>query len=90
MTLGFFNGILFNICSLLFQNIIYIPCLIAIGVSSIKFYKVITNKKNKENVKFEFIRHGIFCSIVGIIFILTSFIEAFISSNFLNVFANCI
>ena len=33
ITLGIWKGILFNTGALIFQNIIYIPCIIALGVS---------------------------------------------------------
>ena len=84
------KGILFSICSLLFQNIFYIPCIIAIGVSSIKFYKAIVNNKKKGNIKIEFIKHSIFCLIIGGILVLSSFVEAFASVNLLNIFVKYI
>lgn len=82
--LGLGKGILFNITTLLLQNIIFIPCLIALGVSGMKLYKSIMKDKRRENVKIEIIRHTIFCIIIGVVLISSSFIEVYISSNLLQ------
>lgn len=82
--LGIWKGMLFNLSSLLFQNIIFIPCLIALGVSGIKLYKSIVNNKKRENVKIEIVKHTIFSGIIGSILVFSSFIEAYISSNLLS------
>lgn len=87
-TFGIWKGILFNISSLFFQNIIFIPCLIALGVSGIKLYKSIVNNKKRESVKIEIIKHTIFSAIVGSVLILSSFIEAYVSGNLLNIIVN--
>ena len=48
-TLGTGSGILFSITSILFQNILFIPSIIALAVSGIKLYKSIVKDKRKEN-----------------------------------------
>lgn len=90
VSLGIWKGILFNLSSLFFQNVIFIPCIIALGVSGVKLYKSIVNNKKRENVKIEIIRHTIFSGIIGSILILSSFIETYISGNLLGLFVNYI
>lgn len=84
ITLGIWKGMLFNLSSLFFQNIIFIPCLISLGVSGMKLYKSIVNNKKKENIKIEIIRHTIFCAIIGSILVLNSFVEVYVSGNLLS------
>ena len=59
-TLGTQKGILFLCTSLLLQNILFIPCILALGVSGLKLYKSIIKDKRKENIKIEIYRHTIF------------------------------
>lgn len=84
MTLGFWKGILFNIATLLCQNIIFIPCILALGVSGMKLYKSIIKDKRRENIKLEICRHTAFCFIIGIILVGSSFVEVYISTNLLG------
>lgn len=86
--LGLGKGILFNITTLLFQNIISIPCLIALGVSGMKLYKSIMKDKRRENIKLEIVRHTVFCLIIGIVLICSSFVEVYISSKLLQISVN--
>lgn len=81
MTYGTFKGILFGIESLLLQNIISIPCVIALGVSGIRLYKSIIKDKRKENIKLEILRHTFFSAFIAILLIGASFVETFLSSN---------
>ena len=59
-TLGTGKGIMFALTSILFQNILFIPCVLALAVSGIKLYKSIMKDKRKENIKTEIIRHTLF------------------------------
>lgn len=88
--LGLGKGILFNITTLLFQNIIFIPCLVGLGVSGMKLYKSIMKDKRRENVKLEIVRHTAFCLVIGIVLICSSFIEVYVSSNLLQLTVNYI
>lgn len=81
MTYGVFKGILFSIESLLLQNIIFIPCILALAVSGIKLYKSIIKDKRKENIKLEIIRHTVFSAFMALMLTGASFIETYISSN---------
>ncbi len=80
-TLGLGKGILFSGITLLFQNILVIPCVLALAVSGIKLYQSIMKDKRKENMKMEICRHTIFSLIMAICLVASSFIEVYISSN---------
>ena len=82
-TLGNWKGIIFIATSMLLQNLIYIPSIIALAVSGMKLYKSITKDKRKENIKFELIRHTIFSIIIFIVICIASIIEAYLSTNLL-------
>ena len=82
-TLGTGKGILFLVASLLLQNILFIPCIISLGVSGMKLYKSIMKDKRRENIKTEIYRHTIFSVMMLIVLIISSFIETYISSPLL-------
>lgn len=78
------KGILFFVTSMLLQNLIFLPCMMALAVSGIKLYKSIVKNKTKENVKIEILRHTIFSIIMLIILITASVVEIFMSTNLLK------
>ena len=79
--LGTKNGIIFLISSLFMQNIIFIPCVLAIGVSGLKLYRSIIKDRRKENIKIEIYRHTVFCTIIFIGLSISSVVEAYVSSS---------
>ena len=81
--LGTGKGILFFVTTMLLQNLIFLPCIMALAVSGIKLYKSIMKDKRKENVKFEIFRHTIFSLIILIALLLSSLIETYVSTNLL-------
>lgn len=83
-TLGSMRGSLFCIISLCAQNILFIPALLSLGVSSIKLYKSIMKDRRKENIKIEIIRHTIFSTLMLAVLILSSFIENIFSVTILQ------
>lgn len=83
-TLGFFKGIIFIIASIFLQNILCIPSILTIGVSSIKLYKSIVKDKRKENIKIEIIRHTIISFFMVILLVLSIFIGNLISIKILK------
>lgn len=88
--LGLGNGIMFVLSTLLLHNIIFIPILLAISVSGMKLYKSITQNRERENIKIEFLRHLIFCTIMLLFLIISSFIEVYVSTNLSKFFVNYI
>ena len=83
-TLGVQKGILFCISSVFLQNILFIPALLTMGVSSIKLYKSIVNDRRKENIKIEIIRHTVISLIMLAVLLASSFIENEISVRLLQ------
>lgn len=86
-TIGIGKGILFSFTSLLVQNILFIPCLLALAVSGMKLYQSIVKDKRRENIKTEITRHTIFCFILLIGLGLAAFAEVYISTNLLQICA---
>ena len=80
-TLDKTKGIVFALSTMLLQNIIAIPCILAISVSSIKMYKNIMKNRNSGDIKFEIYRHAVFSAIMCFGLIISSFIEVFVSTN---------
>ena len=85
-TIGFSKGLIFILSSILLQNLVFIPTILALGVSGFKLYKSIVKDKRKENIKLEIIRHTIFSTVMLILLISSSLIESFISTNILKLF----
>lgn len=84
-TLGVKNGVIFSFCSLFLQNLIFLPILFLLSESGIKLYANL--KKNRFlNVKIEFLRHTAIMLISLAFSIVTSFIEVYVSTNFLIFF----
>lgn len=75
LTLGTLKGILFSIITLSLQNILFIPAILTIGVSSIKLYKSILKDRRRENIKVEIVKHTIISSLMLGVIIISSFIE---------------
>lgn len=88
ITLGTVNGTLFSISSMLFQNLIYIPCMFALAVSGIRLYKSIMKDKRRENIKIEILRHIMFSILIGVVMLFGTFIETYVSTNLIIAFTN--
>lgn len=84
IALGTGKGVLFCIGSILFHNVIFIPALFFIAVSSTKLCYAIMKNRTKENIKLEIIRHSILSIIAVIFFMLSSLTEVYISTNLLT------
>ncbi len=84
VVMGISKGIIFSLISLLLQNILIIPAILALAVSGFKLYKSIVKDNRKENIKIEIIRHTIFSLIMLVVLIISSIIEIFISTNSLK------
>ncbi len=83
-TFGVQKGIIFCLLSIFLQNIIFIPALLTMGVSSIKLYKSIINDRRKENIKIGIIRHTIISLIMLGVLVLSSVLESEISVRLLK------
>lgn len=84
ITYPLWKGILFTLCTLLLQNVLFIPCILALAVSGIKLYKSIIKDKRRENIKIEIVRHTIFSVFMALLLVGTSFIEVYGSANLLT------
>ena len=84
VTLGPLKGSLFCLISIVLHNIIFIPAILSIGVSSIKLYKSIIRDKRKENIKLEILRHTAISALMILLLIISSIIENSISANILK------
>ena len=82
--MGLGKGISFVLVTLLLQNILLVPAILALAVSGIKLYKSIVKDKTKENVKIEILRHTVFSIIMLIILVIASVTEIFMSTNLLK------
>lgn len=82
--LGLSKGLTFSLVSMLLQNIIMVPAILALAVSGFKLYKSIVKDKRKENIKLEILRHTIFSILMLAVLVISSVIEVFISTNILS------
>lgn len=79
--LGVGKGSLFFATAILLQNLIIIPCMLALAVSGIRLYKSIVKDKRKENVKGKIVKHTMFSIMMLIFLMIASFLETYLSSN---------
>ena len=77
--LGRMKAIVFIAITLLLQNIIFIPALLILGVSSIKLYKSIIKDRRKENIKLSIVKHSLISLIILVALIISSIIKIEIS-----------
>ena len=78
-TLGRIKALIFIDITVLLQNIIFIPAIMILGVSSIKLYKSIVKDRRKENIKLSIIKHSIMSMIILITLIISSIIKIEVS-----------
>lgn len=86
LTLGASKGIIFCLIAIFLQNILFIPAVLTLGVSSIKLYKSIMKDKRRENIKVEIIRHTIISAIMILVLVISSLVENVISITLLKSF----
>lgn len=83
-TMGFGKGLIFILISILLQNILFIPAILALAVSGIKLYKSIIKDRRKENIKVEVLRHTVFSLIMLVVLIFSAIIKVNISGGLLE------
>ena len=83
LVLGIGRGIIFSLATLLLQNLLIIPAIIAIAVSGTRLYSSIMKNKRIENIKIEIIRHTIFCLLMLAVLMVSSVVEVY-ASGFLT------
>lgn len=79
--LGISKGITFVSTAMFLHNLIFIPAIIALGVSGIRLYQTVVKNRNAESIKFAILKHSIFALLIMLLLILSSIIEVFISTN---------
>lgn len=77
--LGKIKALTFIGITILLQNIIFIPAIMILGVSSIKLYKSIVKDRRKENIKHVIIKHTILSAIILMALIISSIIKIQVS-----------
>lgn len=82
--MGSLKGSIFTLISIFLQNVLFIPGILIIGVSSIRLYKSIMKDKRKENIKLEILRHTILSLVMLIVLIISAVIETQISFRILQ------
>lgn len=82
--LGMQKGVIFSFSSILIQNIIVIPVLLALAVSGMKLYASIMKDKRRENIKVEIIRHTIISIMLFLVLVIASLAEVYLSSSLLT------
>ena len=88
LTIGTGKSLLFCLFGLVIQNILFIPALLTMGVSSIKLYKAIVNDRRKENIKIEIARHSIISGLMLTMLVVSSVLECEVSVPLLKMGMN--
>ena len=83
ITLGSIKGMSFILSSLVLHNIIFIPSIIAIGVSGCKLYKSIVKDRKKDKIKMEIFRHTIFSLLMLGMLLISTTVETFATTKIL-------
>ena len=77
--LGKIKALIFIVITLVLQNIIFIPAIMILGVSSIKLYKSIIKDRRKENIKISIIKHTMISSVILFALIISAVIKIEVS-----------
>lgn len=77
--LGRIKGLTFICVALLLQNVIFIPAIMILGVSSLKLYKSIVKDRKKENIKISIVKHSMISFMILIVLIISSIIKTEVS-----------
>lgn len=83
-TMGVSKGLAFILISLLLQNLLLIPAILALGVSGIKLYKSVMKDKRKENIKVEILRHTVFSAMMLGLLTVSAIVKVNVSGGMLE------
>ena len=83
-TMGIVKGLAFLLISVLMQNILFVPAMIALGVSGINLYKSIIKDRRKETIKLEILKHTAFSVLMLAVLIISAIIKSNISGMLLE------
>ena len=76
---GRVKALIFIIITILLQNIIFIPVIMILGVSSIKLYKSIIKDRRKENIKLSIVKHSMISVMSIMALVISSIVKIGIS-----------
>lgn len=79
------KGIILAFSSLALHNIFVLISMTMMAISGLNVYKAIKKERNRENIKLLILKHSIFSIIPIIGLILASFVETYISTQFLQI-----
>lgn len=85
LVIGCYKSILFCFITLFLPNLLFIPAILTIAVSSLKLYKSIIYEKNKEIVKNRLLGHFVITIIMFEILIVANVVENIISVYLLQI-----
>ena len=77
--MGRAKALIFIAITVLLQNIIFIPAIMILGVSSIKLYKSIIKDRRKENIKVSILKHSMVSIGILIALVISSIVKIEIS-----------
>jgi len=86
-TLGKIKGLIFVFFTLFLQNMIFIPALLILGVSSVKLYSSIIKDRRKENIKISILKHSIISVFMFAIILVSTIIKVEISYRIFIMFS---
>ena len=86
--LGVKKALVFIFTIFFLQNLIYIPCILALAVSGLRLYKFIIKDKKIENIKIEITKHFVISIFIALVMILGALIEVYISGNIAMLLSN--
>ncbi len=86
-TFGRGKGLVFCLAILFWKNLLFVPSILTLGVSSINLHKSIINDR-RENIKIVILRHTIISVIMFIFLMISSFVENGISIKLLELLSN--
>lgn len=84
--LGNWHGFVVSFILVFLNNLVLIPCILMLNVSSLKLYRTLIRKDKTSNIKQELTRHTILCLIMSIPIVITVSISSFISSDVIHYF----